>query len=117
MELLAMRDLPQPEGIAVWCSPPHIDSADGGLTVDVAAAFGTAGRKGRGLLRCALVPVPVDFAHDLSRQAVAFIWPGGGDRWGTSVWDITVVAFVDAEALEAFDVVLDAFAAGRIGRR
>jgi len=74
------------------------------LTAEVACVSGTAGIAGRGIDFSGFPLVDLDTAHDLSwRGPCGYIYPeGGNNRDGVTLWRVSVVGFIEAEARAAF---------------
>lgn len=100
--------IPQVEDVRIQYGSAAIGAPAGGEpALRIAYAAGTAGVHGRGLESIAFYAVPLDDAHDLSRQGpAAFVsaWAGVAP-FGVTVWRVVVLAFTEYEATDAFVAV------------
>ena len=103
----ALAAIPEPEGVTLYRMPPvSLWEEPGGLTVGVVIATGTAGLEGGYECRWEPLQVPLDVAHDLSRQGPrAYLWPETGGLRGVTRWRIDVLGFIEQEAQDAFYAV------------
>lgn len=101
--------LPQVEGIRIRAGFAEVPCAEKALHVRVALASGIADAYKTDVSSVAISAADLDFAHDLSWAGpLAFVTADAGDYRGVLAWKIGVVAFIPAEALDAYDRVADA---------
>ena len=99
----ALAAIPEPEGVTLYRYTPFWET---GLAVAVACVSGTAGICDAPDWRRDELRVPLDLAHDLSRQGPqVYIALDHVDWRGSIRWRITALGITEQEAEKAFHAV------------
>jgi hypothetical protein len=104
------------EGVTLRFAPMILVPSGDPLTVEISCLTGTADlERQRREWRTEPLAVGLDLAHDLSWQGPhAYLLPDRGDWSGVLCWRITVLGFVEQEAVDAFGTVCDAIEQARV---
>jgi hypothetical protein len=94
--------------------PEHWREVDAEHGVMVTCMYAAVDRSGRRNVRGWPAVVDPDVAFDLSHQAEALVTPLSGDLTGWTSWSISVLGFIEADALVALETVVCAVHDGKL---